>query len=264
VGPGIWGRGASAYFNGFDYVEFDQTASFAEAGEAYSMTMWVFLIQEVPSRGASRWCPLVHKGSNGGPGTPGLEMQTESRKLRFTSLQSGLAAKSAEVESTARLPLQRWAHVAMVRNKDSLEMYVNGVMDATTSAGNPSGNEKSLFLGGVPWLHDECNVPVYMDEVRYYSRALTGAEIVAEASPALGGISPTSLQLGCQSCDLAKAKTSCPKDFHICTSLELHAGGYQFASAMGYVDSHTLVWAHADLTGASKDSGTAICCTDSV
>jgi len=264
VGPGIWGRGASAYFNGFDYVEFDHSASLQEAGKVYSMTMWIFLIQEVPSRGASRWCPLVHKGADGAQGSPSLMMQTESRKLQFSSLQSGLAAKAAEAETTARLPLQRWAHVAMVRSEEKLEIYVNGVLDSTTSAGNPGGNEKSLYLGGVPWLHDECNIPVYMDEVRYYSRALTGYEVVAEAAPALGGLSPTALQLGCQSCAVTKAKTSCPKDFHVCTSLELHAGGYQFASVMGYVDAHTLVWAHADLAGTSTEMGTAICCTDKV
>ena len=61
-GPGLSGTGSSAYVNGYDYVEFDHSASFGEANEEYSMTMWVFMIQE-PTTTSSKWCPIVHKGT---------------------------------------------------------------------------------------------------------------------------------------------------------------------------------------------------------
>ena len=57
------GTGSSAYINGYDYVEFDHSASFGEANEEYSMTMWVFMIQE-PTTTSSKWCPIVHKGTS--------------------------------------------------------------------------------------------------------------------------------------------------------------------------------------------------------
>lgn len=264
-GPGLSGLGSSAYVNGYDYVEFDNSASFGEANEEYSLSMWIFMIQE-PTTTSSKWCPIVHKGSEGEKGSPSLEINTVSRKLRFTALQSGTGdAAHAEASTNARVNIHRWSHIAIVRQKDKIELYVNGVLDATAAAGGFESNDKPLFIGSVPWNRDnvDCAIPMYVDEIRMYSRALEQDEIVAESAPALGGISPRSLNLGCADCVSDDAKTSCKSGYHICQKLELHAEGYQFASAMGYVDSRTNVWSHEDIeSGKATGKGTVICCTD--
>lgn len=263
-GPGMSGTGSSAYVNGYDYVEFDHSASFGEANEEYSLTMWVFMIQE-PTTTSSKWCPIVHKGSEGSKGSPSIEINTVSRKLRFTALQSGVSGSSAEVTTNARVNIHRWSHIAVVRHKDNLEVYVNGVLDAKVAAGKPESNDKPLYVGSVPWNRNnvDCAIPMYVDEIRMYSRVLEQDEIVAESAPSLGGISPRSVNLGCSDCEAGDAKTSCASGYHICQNLELHAEGYQFASAMGYVDSRSTVWSHEDMeAGKAVGKGTVICCTD--
>lgn len=65
-----------------------------------------------------------------------------------------------------------------------------------------------------------------MDELRFYNRVLHEAEIEAEAAPALGGIEPSHILLGCVNCLLEKASKSCIEGYHICTNIELHTGGY--------------------------------------
>jgi hypothetical protein len=263
-GPGLWGRGASAFFNGYDYVEIPHSTSFAAAGEAFSVTAWVYLM-DAPARpgdAAGRWCPIVHKGAEDAPGGPALLVHTNSRKMKFESRRAGDAVD--EAESTAKLPMQRWMHVAMVRTPEAVSLYVNGIMDSSKpTAGNVGGTtEDPLYIGAVPWLRDACSMQTNVDEVRYYSRALTTNEIQAEAAPALGGIPPAFLHLGCASCTVGEAAAACREDYHLCTQMELHAGGYQVARIMGYATWETQIWTHADSAGGGAGKKLAMCCTD--
>ena len=72
-----------------------------------------------------------------------------SRKLRFTALQGGVSGSAAEVTTNARVNIHRWSHIAVVRHKDKLEIYVNGVLDAKVAAGKPESNDKPLYVGSV-------------------------------------------------------------------------------------------------------------------
>ena len=72
-----------------------------------------------------------------------------SRKLRFTALQGGVSGSAAEVTTNARVNIHRWSHIAVVRHKDKLEIYVNGVLDAKAAAGKPESNDKPLYVGSV-------------------------------------------------------------------------------------------------------------------
>ena len=148
--------------------------------------------------------------------------------------------------SSARMPINRWAHIALVRTPTESVLYVNGIRDSklqTEGAAVP--NQGPLYIGGVPWLIDKCHIASYIDEVRYYSRPLLEEEIQAEASPALGGIEPSMVQLGCVGCDVTTASRKCLKGYHLCTAMELHTGGYQVARLQGYADWQTHVWSEA-------------------
>jgi hypothetical protein len=73
---------------------------------------------------------------------------------------------------------------------------------------------------------DSCVVPSYIDDVRYYNRELKNYEISAEAAPALGGVEPYFLHLGCIDCDLKSASESCIDGYHICTNVEIYSEVY--------------------------------------
>ena len=91
--------------------------------------------------------------------------------------------------SNARIPLERWTHITLMRTKDSMKLYVNGILDVVQKFnGTTLTNKDPLYFGSVPWHHDDCQVPLYMDEVRLYNDTIPESLLEAEASPALGGI----------------------------------------------------------------------------
>ena len=46
-----------------------------------------------------------------------------------------------------------------MRQAHRVKLYVNGIADAQNStSGRSVANESPLFIGGVPWLRDVCNV----------------------------------------------------------------------------------------------------------
>jgi len=268
VGPGVGGRGASAFLNGFDYVEIPHSKSLAENGAgagagAYSVTFWVYLMQKPVSKGVARDCPIVFKGKKDGKAaSPNLQINTDTRKLTFSS-SSVSTAGDKPVKSEARLPVKRWAHVALVRSEDKLLLYVNGLLDGETASGSGVKNEEPLYVGGVPWLRDECNIKMYVDEMRFYSRAVQAVEIQAEAQPATGGaIQPSYMQLACTKCSAKEASEKCPADFHVCTKMELHTGVYEVARNLGYAAWKDEVINHEDVEKNPTKAGMAMCCSN--
>ena len=273
-GPGVGSSGASAMFNGRDSVKVPHAQSLT--APSYSVSMWVYLrrMPEGADTKPARNCPLLYKGDDGNHPAPSLEVNTRSRELRFVVETDSDKFPSGEfAASAARLPLRRWTHIAVVHGHHSLQLWVNGILDAkNVTEGASVFNKGALHLGGVPWLADKCGVELYVDEVRYFSRALTADEIQAEGEPALGGIEPSFLHLACKSCTLKAAATGCREGYHVCTVMELHTGGYQVARLMGWASRTTHVWSHAAVAGDEADpahtlnkgkaQGLGICCSD--
>jgi len=262
VGPGIWGRGASAHFNE-DNIVLPHSKSLDDMNGEFSMTFWMFLPQSFASSSSSgTFCPIVRKGRDRESASPSLEINTKDRKLRFTTKESGNTGNSPTLVSNARIGTSRWTHVAIVRSENAMNLYVNGVKDVSKSAGGPVGSVQDMILGIVDAQKSDsspqCNFEFFMDEVRVYGRSLFAYEIVAEAAPSLGGYSPESLRLGCTSC--TTQNMNCEDSFHVCTKHELYAGGYQFATLMGYADAGTKVWSSDDLNNGQSLEGVFICC----
>lgn len=262
-GPGLWGRGASGYFNGFDYVQIPHSATFTQIAGEYSMTLWLYLLNNPlkPTDATGTWCPLLRKGE--GAGSPGLLLQTQSRKFKFESKWVGGSVDALSSEAT--LPMERWVHVAMVRSGGALKLYINGLLDSSMAVTGHTAvmAESPLVLGSMD-RDSPCNVQVYMDEVRFYGREISKQEVQAEAAPALGGIPPSFAQLGCLKCDVEKAKVSCPASMHVCTEMEIHSGAYQVAMIMGYAQYDTDIWTHADATSGGGGEKLAMCCSNSM
>ena len=168
--------------------------------------------------------------------------------------------------SNAKIANQRWLHISVVKANNNLKLYVNGILDSQILLkGDIEINQGDLYIGNTPGMSKNCLFPFYIDELRYYDSPVTEFNIQAESSPALGGIEPGFLQFGCKECSLSDASTSCVDGYHLCTSIELHTGGYQVARAMGWLDWNTHIWSHGALKSPGDFSslkGLAVCCMD--
>ena len=102
-----------------------------------------------------------------------------------------------------------------------------------------------------------------IDEIRLYKKSLSEDYIQAEASPSLGGIEPNFLSIGCLNCSLEEANSKCNEGYKLCTSLELHTGGYHIAKSLGLINSETYIWTHNSLDDENKNpykKGLGLCC----
>jgi hypothetical protein len=267
AGPAFGGFGSSAAFQG-EYLEIPFTKSF-EAVD-FSITFWFFLSEDNYSSKGTRNCPLIQRGvddlfKKDFQRSPAIYLDRKTKNLKvFVKTGDEDSNQGENVTSNARLAKQRWHHVGIVKEGAKLKLYVNGILDAqVTFKSDASLNQGNLYIGNVPWLKEQCNFPFLIDEVRYYNVPIEEDRIQAEASPVLGGIEPSFLQLGCMNCSLKDASQSCSENYRLCSSIELHTGGYQIARAMGWLDSKTHMWTHGALkTPADFDKlkGLALCC----
>merc|ERR1719265_1734651 len=276
-GPAPAGGGHSALFKR-SFLMVPNSALLQSAEFTYSF--WVYLQHAGEDNAA--WCPILRKGihqveTSLYESAPALEFNSRTNKLRvsLTTIASGVEDLEY-AESNARLLPNRWAHIAIVHHSTqrTLLLYVNGIMDKRMKLqGTLVLNNFPLYLGGDPFAVDHCDVTLYADELRAYNRAVFPHELGAEAAPALGGVDPSYVHLGCTGCTLEQAAQSCPASRHVCTAVELHTGGYQVARSLGWLSAGTHVWTHSAIAksqaaelGAQAPAtaaiqfGLALCC----
>lgn len=262
-GPAFAGQGASAYFHRTYLVVPDGKRL---ALQDFSYTFWVYFVDgPAHMHEGMRYCPIVRKGLDNTvrptevapryAAAPAILFDRETRKLRIELTTnnpdtSGAVGNSGgeALESNARLRKGRWFHIAVVRldGQRRTRLYVNGILDASMNTqGFTEPNDEPLYIGSDPLVNDRCDVPMYVDELRIYNRALQPDELQAEAAPSLAGVEPSFVRLSCIACPLQQAVENCPEGYHICNSLELHLGGYQVARTLGWLERDARVWSHA-------------------
>jgi len=259
-GPSPGGSGTSAYFRQGTFLTIPNSQEMQNAQD-FSYTFWIYLVHDAstpPAQGL-KFCPILRKGihdaaSHQFSSSPALLFDRETRRLRASVSTSVDSTEDGEyADSLARLSYHQWMHIALVHlnGQKRTRLYVNGILDKSMGAqGYVVPNDFPLYVGGDPWSNDKCDVPMYVDELRAYNRPLSPDEIQAEASPALTGVEPSFVRLACNDCTLDMAVQGCPAGYHVCTSLELHAGAYQVARSMGWLSKGTHVWTHATVSNA--------------
>jgi hypothetical protein len=270
-GPAFGGFGSSAQFTGGEYVTVPFTPAFQSSD--FSVTFWLFVVQDffTSSKGI-RYCPLVQRGNDdlfakNYHRSPALYYDRKEKNLKFyVKTNSDDASQGESLLSNARITTQRWMHIAIIKSDNKLKLYVNGILDNSSILKATAETTNSpLYIGNVPWLKDQCDFPFLIDEMRYYNIAVSEDTIQAEASPVLGGIEPSFLQLGCMNCSLKDASQACVDGYRLCTSIELHTGGYQIARSMGWLNWNTHIWTHGALKTPGdfdKLKGLALCCAE--
>ncbi len=270
AGAAFGGEGASALFSSGDYLEVPFSKAFVS--NEFSVTFWLYVVQDFYSNKSTRFCPLIQRGvddlsSKTYKRAPALYYDRKEKILKFYVKTTNPDNPQGEsVTSNAAVTSQRWLHIGLVKSGYNIKIYVNGILDnQVTTTQNLENNEDALFIGNVPWLKDQCDFPYLIDELRFYNIAIEEDFLQAEASPSLGGIEPNFIQLGCMDCSLKDASKSCTENFHLCTSVELHTGGYQVARSMGWLKWNTHLWSHGALKNAKrfkKLKGISLCCSD--
>jgi hypothetical protein len=246
AGPGVMGQGASAMFNGFDFVSIPHSKDFT--GGDFSVTFWMYLYKDPKALNThgEAVCPILRKGS-AGKAAPGILLNTHTGKLTVRLTTTSEAAAVESVVSDATVRKKAWVHIGLVRKGSKTQLFVNGVLDKEkTTMGASVANEGKLYVGGTPDRIDKCHLAMYVDGLRFYNNALTIDHVQAEAGPALSGIEPAMVRLGCAGCSLDLAGKSCPANYHLCTAMELHTGGYQVGRINGYANHESRIWTHAE------------------
>lgn len=219
-GPGVGGHGHAARYVGTDYTEVRHDAAYAEAGSAFSVEMWVYLRQD----STGDWRTVVHKGGRDEERTPTLFLEPLTRGLEFFVSTTDAAQPMGErLWSNSFVPMHRWTHVAAVAEGHSLRLYLNGLLDSeNVTVGTIVHNNGPFFLGGDPW-RPSGGFDGFIDEFKFYGRALTTDEVQAAASFALGGVEPAYIELGCMGCAADAAAATCAINYHLCNTHDLCA-----------------------------------------
>ncbi len=271
-GPSMSSQGASGLFSDGDFISIPYTDDFNTS--KYTITFWIFMIKDYSTQDKGiRYCPIIQRGkddlfSKVFKRSPALYYDRIKRNLKlFINTKDNNEPQGENITSNSLINHQRWMHISLVKSGNTVKLYVNGILDNhfTLKGGSISNNKGELYIGNTPWLKDSCRYPFLIDELRYYNVDISAEAIQAEASPVLGGLDPTFITLGGMNLDIKEAGNSCSDGYHICTSIELHTGGYQVARSMGWLDWNTHIWSHGALK-SPKDfigmKGLSVCCSD--
>lgn len=254
VGPGILGRGGSAAFDGRAYRALQPTPTLE--AQAFSVALWLYLRED----SAGSWRTIFKKGEGAEELMPALLLWPDERRLQVRASPSADAV-SAVVNSAGLLPLRRWTHIAVSCSVGGvLRLYINGAKDGEVIVESPrvvGGGE--LYLGRDPW---HAGIKAYLDDFRWYSRALSADEIRALTYPSLTGMDADFVHLGCLACPFTEAVRSCGGRTHLCSLQELFSGGFHTARAMGWLAASPEVWFHGEEgDGSSSDvRKLGLCC----
>ena len=271
AGPSFGSIGASGFFNRGEYLEIPFNNAFLT--NDYTITFFFYLIEDsFSNKEGTRLCPLIQRGvddlfTKSFQRAPAIYIDRRKKNIKtyIKTLDVDLV-QGETFTSNAIIGSQKWFHFALKKKNNELKLYVNGILDSKMVLKSfAQQNNANLYIGNVPWLKDGCSYGFLIDELRYYNIAISEDYIQAEASPILGSIEPSFIQLGCMNCGLKEAAVSCTDGYHVCTSVELHTGGYQVARNLGWLSWNTHIWSHSALKNSNdfdKLKGLTLCCSD--
>ncbi|BAM42365.1 uncharacterized protein TOT_040000732 [Theileria orientalis strain Shintoku] len=270
---GFGGVGTSAYFrNNFIHVK---SSDLKTAEFTYMFYIYILSDEKSHQNGLKydQYCPVIHKGYKtdlANEATPEISVNPNLTGLPTTQSLKCNYKQFTELTSNSRLQKHHWYHIALVREKYDILLFV----DALTRI-----NPLPLYIGSTPFSVN-CDFPFLMDELSIFSQAVGTDEIQAEASFALGGIESSYVTIGCTNCSKEEAMASCPDGYHLCNKFELYTGTHVLHRLTSIVNSSTqdinnklagykvarkLSLASSDImasASAEPSSGIGLCCTN--
>ncbi len=141
----------------------------------FSVAFWMN-----PKQGKTgRWRAIMHKGKSNRERTFAMWMRPQDNRIHFRI--STTASWNEGGDSKAAVAINKWTHVAYVKEGNKLKLYLNGKLDRTiTLRGKTVSNNGNLYIGDDPWHK---SVLGKMDDVRLYGRAIKASEVSNLAKP---------------------------------------------------------------------------------
>jgi hypothetical protein len=144
-------------------------------GADYTVSLWLWNGLPVEARAVSGW--VFSRGHDHGLGRLGDHLGvggSGGHTGRLVFFSGGDPASA--VGGKAEIPRWTWQHVALVREKETVKVYLNGQLDLEARAGGefPAGFDR-FFFGGRS--DNDSNWEGRLDEVTIFDRALTAAEV---------------------------------------------------------------------------------------
>lgn len=171
-GP-TWGTGkfnSAPFFNGTsDYLRITNHSSF-QVTKALTVAGWI-KASTWPADG--NWASIILRKGDANPCNWELEVSAGKATLVLDDYDV------YGIRGSTTLPLNTWTHVAATWDGTTVRIYVNGVLDNTpvARAAPITTDTRDMYIGGRIGGTDV--VAGSVDDVRFYSRALTAAEVVS-------------------------------------------------------------------------------------
>ncbi|MEN8008493.1 MAG: chitobiase/beta-hexosaminidase C-terminal domain-containing protein [Candidatus Krumholzibacteriota bacterium] len=165
-------------FDGIDdYMELWNEASFDFTEFTISAWIRIDTLPVVPGPGLPGIYTLINKGSNVGNYTLRLMKFGGASYCNLSYAHRTATGTWAPGSSSENINLSTWYHVTVTMDTE-ISFYINGALDFT-STGMPAAvlDNDQVLIGKRRHASDELPFNGFIDDVRFYDRALTAAEI---------------------------------------------------------------------------------------
>ena len=176
------------------YVDIGGTDVLNNITQQATISVWI-----KPTDFSNRYMPIIFKGderkSNFSHRSYILYLR-ENGKIEVASAPNGQGQRSFHTSANT-IELNRWYHIAGVINakRNTMQVFINGVEVGSTDFRGQDSFYKSRKPLRIGWTHEEKD-PIqspfvgFIDEVRIWNVARTGAEIRADMNTELAGNEP--------------------------------------------------------------------------
>ena len=170
----------------------------------YSVSFWIYISNYGPLSN-EQWDVIAKGDSSYRSFMFTVDVATHSMMFASETVDSGPVV----LTTNAKLLLQRWTHITLLRSSTLMMVYVNGNLDSVKEAkqGKQSAN-KDINIGRMPWqdtIGGGWSIDFFIDEFKIWNKVVDESYICADAGFALGsGTDPNSIELGCLSWDVKK------------------------------------------------------------
>ncbi len=151
------------------HVSHSTAIEMGKKGADFSITFWYKLLQ----KNNGSYLLILQKGKDTRQRTPAIWLLPSDTRLHFKI--STTKHYSEGTNSKTPLPVNKWVHIAYVKENAYLKLYFNGKLDCTAKlAGTVISNTSGFRMGAQPFYPTPLAM---MDDLVIFNRALTLEEI---------------------------------------------------------------------------------------
>jgi len=155
--------------------------SFEVGGSGLTIAAWVFPRSFDGTANEARFVSKA-TGTSGAQHVWMLGNYLDGSALRFR-LQTSSGGTTSLVSPQGQLPLDTWSHIAGTWDGSTMKLFLNGIEIASIAKGGTiPASSADVGLGNQPLGAGDRPLDGRLDEVRIYSRALSGTELQAIAA----------------------------------------------------------------------------------